>query len=74
MKNKLVKTNMTKFDYRARKLGIFGVILLGISLTVALPIATSLSNYNKQLTQDITIIQMENGKDDTTHHYTVENK
>ena len=74
MKNKLVKTNMTKFDYRARRLGIVGVILLGVSLTVALPVATSLSNINKQLTQDITIIQMENGNDETVHQYNVESK
>lgn len=60
MKNKLVKANKTKFDYRARKLGIIGLFLMVITLSVAVPVASSLSNVNKSLVQDITIMENEN--------------
>ena len=40
MKNKLVKTNMTRFDYLARRLGIIGFVLFVMCFSVALPIAT----------------------------------
>lgn len=60
MKNKLVKANKTKFDYRARKLGIFGLFLMIITLSVAVPVASSLSNVNKSLVQDITVMENEN--------------
>ena len=60
MKNKLVKANKTKFDYRARRLGIIGLFLMVITLSVAVPVASSLSNVNKSLVQDITIMENEN--------------
>ena len=60
MKNKLVKANKTKFDYRARKFGIFGLFLMVITLSVAVPVASSLSNVNKSLVQDITVMENEN--------------
>ena len=53
MKNKLVKRNMTKFDYRARKLGIFGAILAVLSLAVILPISANISSNNVALTNEI---------------------
>ncbi|MDD7735955.1 MAG: hypothetical protein SOW55_00630 [Bacilli bacterium] len=72
MKNKLVKKNMTKFDYRARRLGIAGLFLLTITLSVGLPILTSLSNTNRSLTHDINV--MENQNDDTVSQTKVERK
>jgi hypothetical protein len=60
MKNKLVKANKTKFDYRARKLGIIGLFLMVITLSVAVPVASSLSNVNKSLVHDITVMENEN--------------
>lgn len=60
MKNKLVKANKTKFDYRARRLGIIGLFLMVVTLSVAVPVASSLSNVNKSLVQDITIMENEN--------------
>lgn len=60
MKNKLVKANKTKFDYRARRLGIIGLFLMVITLSVAVPIASSLSNINHSLVQDITVMENEN--------------
>lgn len=60
MKNKLVKANKTKFDYSARRLGIIGLFLMVITLSVAVPVASSLSNVNKSLVQDITIMENEN--------------
>lgn len=60
MKNKLVKANKTKFDYRARRLGIIGLFLMVITLSVAVPVASSLSNVNKSLVHDITIMENEN--------------
>ena len=67
MKNKLVKKNMTKFDYKVRKLGIIGFVLMIISLTIALPVANSLSSSNRQLTQEITIIEMEQHENANQH-------
>ncbi len=72
MKNKLVKRNMTKFDYRARKLGFLGLAIIGISLSVGLPIANSLSKMNSNLTQEIVVMQ--NEQTDENHQYTVERK
>lgn len=59
MKNKLVKTNMTKFDYKARRLGIIGLFLMVVTLGVALPVATSLSNMNNTLIHDITVMELD---------------
>ena len=72
MKNKLVKKNMTRFDYRARRLGIAGLLLLTITLGVGLPVLSSLSNTNKTLTQDINVI--ENQNDDSLSQTKVERK
>lgn len=72
MKNKLVKKNMTRFDYRARRLGLAGLLLLTITLGVGLPVLSSLSNANRALTQDITLI--ENQNDDALNQNKVERK
>ena len=71
MKNKLIKANKTKFDYRARKFGIIGLFLMVITLSVALPVASSLSNMNKSLVQDITIMENENKE---ANNYELERK
>lgn len=70
MKNKLVKKNMTRFDYTARKLGIIGLFLIVITFSFALPIATSLANTNKTLAHEIMVIQ-ENNVEDGNHQYNV---
>lgn len=72
MKNKLVKRNMTKFDYKARKLGLFGLIVIGITLSVGLPVAKSLSDLNMNLNNEIKAIQ--NEATDDNHQYNVERK
>lgn len=72
VKNKLVKNNMTKFDYRARRLGIIGMILMVVTLSVGIPVASSLSNLNNTLTRDISVIQRENPDENT--QYVVERK
>ena len=53
MKNKLTKRNMTKFDYKARKLGILGCVLAVLSLAVILPISSNVSNENVALNDEI---------------------
>ena len=46
MKNKVEKRYLTKFDYKARRLGIAGVIIVVLSLFVLLPISKNISNDN----------------------------
>lgn len=53
MKDKLQKRNMTGFDYRARRLGILGGIIIILSLAVLLPIATTVANQNVALGAEI---------------------
>ena len=53
MKNKLTKRNMTKFDYKARKLGILGGILVVLSLAVILPISATINSDNVRLKNEI---------------------
>lgn len=64
MKNKLEKRNMTRFDYKARKLGFLGAILIVLSLAVILPISSSINNENTALTNEIN--ELVNEKDDST--------
>ena len=63
MKNKLVKRNMTKFDYKARKLGILGCVLAVVSLAIILPISASISKENVTLNNQIQ--ELTNESDDT---------
>lgn len=70
MKNKLVKTNMTRFDYLARRLGIIGFVLFVMCFSVALPIATNLINSNKVLYNEIQVIQ-ETKDNENNHQYNV---
>ena len=53
MKNKLTKRNMTKFDYKARRLGILGGILVVLSLAVILPISATIASENVTLANEI---------------------
>jgi hypothetical protein len=70
MKDKLVKKNMTKFDYVAKRLGIFGVCLLILSMAVVLPISANISSTNKNISVEIQELHDEmNNKE-----YIVENK
>ena len=55
MKNKLQKTNMTRFDHRARKLGIIGALIMAATFALCVPVAASLISSNKCPGQDITI-------------------
>ena len=64
MKNKLEKRNMTRFDYKARKLGFLGAILVVLSLAVILPLSSSINNENTALTNEIN--ELVNEKDDST--------
>lgn len=63
MKNKLVKRNMTKFDYKARKLGILGCVLAVLSLAVILPISYNIAEKNVTLNQEIK--ELDTQDDDT---------
>ena len=56
MKNKLQKRNLTKFDYKARKLGILGCILVVLTLAVMLPVSANLSSNNTTLTNEIRML------------------
>lgn len=56
MKNKLEKRNLTKFDYKARKLGILGCILVVLTLAVMLPVSANLSSNNATLTNEIRML------------------
>lgn len=73
MKNKLAKTNKYRFDYKARKLGIIGLFIIVASLCIMAPIASSLSSMNKNLKNEITLIQNEKTNDDA-HQTHVERK
>jgi hypothetical protein len=53
MKNKLTKRNKTGFDYKARRLGIIGGIVIILSLAVLVPIASSISSKNVALASEI---------------------
>ena len=70
MKNKITKANMTKFDYKARKLGLFGVIIVVLSLAVVLPIAGSVSSKNGNIQTEIQQLR----EDIRNDNYTIENK
>ena len=66
MKNKLSKKNMTKFDYKARKLGILGGILVVLSLAVILPISATINSDNVRLKNEIRTLNKEKVENDTS--------
>ena len=66
MKNKLNKKNMTKFDYKARKLGILGGILVVLSLAVILPISATINSDNVRLKNEIRTLNKEKVENDTS--------
>lgn len=70
MKDKLVKTNMTKFDYRAKKLGFFGLVLVVLTFAITLPVASSLVDANNTLTREIVVL--ENKSNDSNTNYNME--
>ena len=53
MKDKIYKKNMTSFDYKARRLGIIGSVIIILSLAILLPICTSISSQNVAITEEI---------------------
>lgn len=59
MKNKLVKKNMTSFDYKARKLGVIGLLIFISIFTLGLPIVNILNSENLALNNQIEKIQQE---------------
>ena len=63
MKNKLEKRNLTKFDYKARKLGILGCILVVLTLAVMLPVSANLSSNNSTLTNEIRMLNNDINED-----------
>ncbi len=64
MKNKLKKANMTKFDYKARKLGFLGAILVVLSLAVILPISATINSDNVKLKNEIRTLNKDHGEFD----------
>lgn len=53
MKDKIVKTNKTHFDFVARRLGIIGFVLIIMSLALGLPLINTLSKENSILVNNI---------------------
>lgn len=51
--NKMVKYNMTRFDYVSRKLGILGLIIIAVALLLGLPLLKTLTDSNQVLVQEI---------------------
>ena len=72
MKNKLQKTNMTRFDHRARKLGVIGALIMAATFALCVPVAASLISSNKAVTIEIQKLQNESSETPTT--YTLERK
>lgn len=62
MKDKLVKRNITKFDRRARKLGILGGFIIISTLAFGIPMIVNLNSQNEMLTKEVT-----NGNDVITN-------
>lgn len=54
------KTNMTKFDRCARKMGLAGVLLMLGALSIGIPAASALAGTNRNLTNEITVIRADN--------------
>ncbi len=49
MRNRIEKSNKTKFDYRARVLGIIGIAIIAVTFIVGGHTLTTISNENKTL-------------------------
>ena len=54
MKDKVVKTNITKFDKKARILGILGGFIIVSALALGIPVLSQISSENDILTKEIT--------------------
>ncbi|MDD6302629.1 MAG: hypothetical protein PUA56_04960 [Bacillales bacterium] len=65
MKNKLEKRNLTSFDYKARKLGIIGGVIIILSLAILLPLATSISSSNVAIANEIQELNAQIEKNDS---------
>ena len=53
MKDKIVKTNITKFDKNARILGILGTIMIVFTLAFCIPMISSITTQNEILTKEV---------------------
>ena len=49
MRNRIEKANKTKFDYVARTLGIFGILIIAGTALIGGTTLASISNENKNL-------------------------
>ena len=54
MKDKVVKTNFTKFDKKARILGILGGFIIASALALGIPMLSRINSENDMLTKEIT--------------------
>ncbi len=53
MRDKIVKTNKTYFDFVARRLGIIGIVLIVMTLALGLPLVNNLNKENSTLIDNI---------------------
>ena len=63
MRNKVMKTNKTKFDYIVRRVGIASLFLMVLSLAVFLPLTSNLTKMNNEVTAQIERLQ-ESGQEE----------
>ena len=49
MRNKIEKTNKTKFDYKARILGVVGIAIFALTVIIGGNTLLTISNENKTL-------------------------
>lgn len=49
MRNKIEKTNKTKFDYKARILGVVGIAIFALTVIIGGNTLLTISNENKAL-------------------------
>lgn len=59
MRNRIEKSNKTKFDYVARTLGVFGILIIAVTAIVGGTTLASVSNENKNLINMIEMTQQE---------------
>lgn len=55
MRNIIEKSNMTKFDYQARKLGVIGLIIISFTLILGGTILVNLHREQQVLMQKISL-------------------
>lgn len=77
MKNRIEKANKTKFDYVARSLGIFGILIIIATCFIGGITLTSISNENKNLINVINnshkeVDKTQNAKNDELNNKNIE--